>query len=206
MASMRTAVALALASALLLAGCADPSTFTAAVIPQEDLASGWSQDPERTGQDTVNVGPFTVAVVSKQVYEQSDMPRGVIAVVSVTDVPLAGVQDRIRTQFGETLQSQGVERTERESGQLTVDGRTADYTLYDAEMDAEGGARASGLVLEYTYTCDAEGTVVGFLGLARTEVQTAFGTSRNEQTWQEIAGSNWESEFGGMSKDIVCSP
>lgn len=199
------AVAVLVAAAVVLAGCVSADDLTPADIPASERPTGWTLDSERTEKGEINVGPITVAAFAKQVYNHDAQPQGVVAVVTVTDVPLADVQGRIRDEFDKTLQSQGVQRTERRSGQMQVDGQTADYTLYDAQVD-QAGASVKGFVLEYTYSCGEAGNVAGFLGLAGTEVQTRFGGGSDASTWHDVAGSDWENEFGGMSKAVTCTP
>lgn len=202
--SMRHAfVAVALVGTMLLAGCASLDSLTIADVPSDRRASGWSFDQEQSEKGEVNAGPLTVAAFASRVYQHSDTPQGAMAVVTVSDVPLADIKGRIREQFQQVLQDRNVQRTERRSGQMSVDGYTADYTLYDAEIQRQA-ATVEGFVLEHTYTCSDSGTVVGFLGLAATEIQTAFGGGQDMQTWHEVAGSNWENEFGGMSKQVKC--
>lgn len=199
----RALAALTLTTFIVLAGCASLDDLVVADVPDSELASGWSLDDENTGKDTVEAGPLTVAAFSKQVYEHSSAPQGVMAIVTVTDVPLANVQGRIREEFQKTLDDRDVDRTERRSGEIDVDGYTAEYTLYDAQTQ-QGGTNVEGFVLEYTYGCSDSGTAVGFLGFAVTEVQTGFGGGTDESTWEDVAGPNWESEIGGMAKDVKC--
>lgn len=211
MPSNRASSAPAVTAALLtltvaLAGCASLDDLAAARLPDGALGPGWGAEGSQTQEGEIDAGPFTVAAWRSLIYEHDDRPKGIIAVVTVTDVMFADEEGRIRDQFRQRLQDEGVDRTERRSGEMSVDGETASYTLYDADIqDQQQQADAKGFVLEYTYKCDAEDTVVGFLGIARTEVQTAVGTSTDESTWEEIAGSDWQQSFGGMSTSVRCS-
>lgn len=196
-------VALLVGAAVLLAGCASADSLVVADVPPGDLASGWDLDRNRSTKQDVQAGPITVAAFATQVYDHDDRPRGLMAIVTVSDVPFADIDGRIRDQFQQRLEDEGVQRTQRRTGTVHVDGTSADYTLFDAEMDQEG-ARVEGLVIEYTYKCPDQSTVVGFLGLARTEVGTALGSSTDFATWEEIAGSDWRNDVGGMAERVEC--
>lgn len=199
----KIALTVVLASAMVLAGCASLDSLTISKVPAEDRPSGWSLDEERSDEGEATAGPFTVAAFASRVYTHEEVPQGTVAVVTVSDVPLADEEGRIRDRFQQVLDERNVQRTERRSGTMTVDGFEADYTLYDATVEQDG-AQGDGYVLEYTYKCDASGTVVGFLGFAVTEVQSGGFSGSNAETWEEVAGSNWQESFDGMSKDVDC--
>lgn len=199
----RKLVAVVVLVMVALSGCASLDSLVVADVPEDRLANGWSLDRERSEAGEVQAGPLTVAAFTSRVYDHGSQPKGAMAIVTVSDVAFADVEGQIRQQFREVLQEQGVERTERRSGQMPVDGFTADYTLYDARV-TQSGVTVDGYVLEYTYGCSASGTVVGFLGLAATEIRSAVGSSSDASTWHEIAGSDWRSEFGGMSDQVRC--
>lgn len=196
-------VTLLLTAAVVLAGCASADTLVVATVPDGELEPGWDFQQDESTVEEVQVGPITVAAFATQVFRHEDAPRGIMAVVTVSDVPLAGVEDRIRDQFRQRLDDDGVQRTERDTGTLQVDGATTEYTLYDAQIERQG-ARAEGLSIEYTYSCPDESTVVGFLGIARTEIQTSFGSSTDFSSWEEVAGSDWESQIAGMATSVEC--
>lgn len=189
-----------------LAGCASLDDLNPARIPARSLEPGWSLNDDKTDSGEVKAGPLTVAVWRSLIWEHNDPPRGLIAIVTVSDVALADEEGRIRDEFANRLEEEGVTRTERRSGEMSVDGETADYTLYDAEIETDRArTTAEGFVLEYTYKCGAEDTVVGFLAIARTEVHSAIGSSTDMSTWREVAGPDWEQSFGGMSTAVECS-
>lgn len=200
----RAILALVLTASMLLAGCTSLEDLTISEIPQDAQPAGWSLDEERSDEDEASAGPITVAAFATRVYTHENVPQGTVAVVTVSDVPLADVDARIRSRFQQVMADQGVQRSELRSGTMTVDGFEAEYTLYEATIEQED-AQGDGYVLEYTYGCDPVDTVVGFLGFAITEVQSGGFGGSNDDTWEDVAGPNWqEDSFDGMSKDVDC--